>query len=254
MKKIYFVVIAVATAFVACNKDNEDEGTASGIIDYIEKQELAGGDFVHHNYVINFSYDASSRIAGITETHYIIGKEGGNQEPHGKEVMVITYQGNNATTERNSYYPKDGSWALSNTENDSFTVDSEGKITQFSQGGDNTSHYVYDNGYLTKIQGHDAYSGMDISWSNGDMIKAGDSEMTYSSEENPFADTIDVTVNALNEWYPSPLYFYAVGLFGKHSAHLIKSAGGSEYSFVKDSKGRITMVKHESVQYVIHYK
>ena len=262
MKKILFIVIAVTTAFVACKKDDENGDAGTGIIDYIEKQEFSGGDSIHHNYVISFSYDASSRIAEISETHYIIDK-GGKQEPHGKEVMVVTYKGNTASTERSSYYPKEGDWELNYTYNDNFTLDSDGKISQFSQEGKYTSNYEYDNGCLIKINGYDAYSGMNIEWSNGDLVKAGDSDLTYSSKAHPFADTIDITVHALNDWYPAPLYFYAAGLFGKHSAHLVESSGDTNYTYEKDSKGRISKMihsytyegkSHKTLQYVIHYK
>lgn len=262
MKKYILTLAAVALALIACKPDNGDSTTVAGEIDYIEHQFLAGegaAAFVHHNYVLNFNSDASGRIASITETHYIMmDPEQDKPELHSTASLAIKYDGNSGTITRHS----DGS-----DYEDSFVLNEDGTLKEFSQEKNYKSTYTYDNGYLTKIKGHDNYSGMEISWSNGDLVKAGDSEIQYSSDPNPFAGTIDFTVNALNEWYPSPLYFYAAGLFGKHSAHLVKSTGDANYSvtykYVKDSKGRIEKITLSQTyngvttvaeQYLIHYK
>lgn len=261
MKKYILTLAAVALALIACKPDNGDSTTVAGEIDYIEHQIIAGTGaqaFVHHNYVLNFTSDASGRITGVAETHYIIFDPGQQPEPHSTASLSITYNGNGGTISRHS----DGT-----DYEDSFVLNSDGTLKEFSQEKNYKSTFTYNNGYITKIQGYDSYSGMDITWSNGDLVKAGDSVIKYSSDPNPFAGTIDFTVSALNEWYPSPLYFYAAGLFGKHSAHLVKSTGEGDYAvtynYIKDSKGRIEKITlsttYEGVttigeQYLIHYK
>ncbi|MBQ6437008.1 MAG: hypothetical protein IJK20_00950 [Bacteroidales bacterium] len=253
-------LLCIAMAAIACGNDGP-EGTVTGDIDYIEIQQLAGSGadaFVHHNYVLNLSNDASGRINGITETHYIIFDPGAKPELHSTESLTITYNGTSGTIARHC----DGT-----DYEDSFVLDDAGNLKEFSQEKSYKSTYKYDNGYLVKIQGYDNYSGMDISWSGGDLVKAGDTELTYSSDPNPFADTFDLTVRPLNEWYPSPLYFYAAGFFGKHSAHLVKTIGEGDYAvtynYFKDSKGRIEKITVSSTyegvtsieeQYLIHYK
>ena len=261
MKKYFLTIAAVALALIACKPENEDSTIVAGEIDFIERQIMAGSGaeaFVHHNYVLNFTSDASGRVTGITETHYIIFSPGEQAEPHSTQSLTITYKGNSGTIARHS----EGS-----DYEDSFVLNGDGTIKEFSQEKNYTSTYTYNDGYLTKIKGHDNYSGMDITWSNGDLVKAGSSEIQYSSDPNPFAGTVDFTVNALNEWYPSPLYFYAAGLFGKHSAHLVKSTGEGEYAttynYFKDNKGRIEKITLSQTskgvttvaeQYLIHYK
>lgn len=261
MKKYILAIAAATLALVACKPDNGDSTVNAGEIDYIEHQILAGSGaeaFVHHNYVLNFTSDASGRVTSISEAHYIAFNPGEKAEPHSTQSLTITYKGNSGTIARHS----DGS-----DYEDSFVLNSDGTLKEFSQEKNYTSTYTYNNGYLTQIKGHDSYSGMDISWSNGDLVKAGSSEIQYSSDPNPFAGTVDFTVNALNEWYPSPLYFYAAGLFGKHSAHLVKSTGEGEYAttynYIKDSKGRIEKITLSQTnrgvttvaeQYLIHYK
>lgn len=262
MKKYILTLIAVAMALVACKPDNGDSATEAGEIDYIEHQFLAGegaAAFVHHNYVLNFNSDASGRIVSITETHYIMmDQDQDKPELHSTASLAIKYKDNSGTITRHS----DGA-----DYEDLFVLNDDGSIKEFIQEKEYKSTYKYDNGYLTQILGHDNYSGMDITWSNGDLVKAGSSEIQYSSDPNPFAGTIDFTVSALNEWYPSPLYFYAAGLFGKHSAHLVKSTGDENYTttydYHKDKKGRIekitlsTSYNGETTigeQYLIHYK
>ena len=261
MKKYILTIAAAALALIACKPDNGDGTAVAGEIDYIERQIMAGSGaeaFVHHNYVLNFTSDASGRVTGISEAHYIAFNPGEQAEPHSTASLTISYNGKSGTISRHS----EGS-----DYEDSFVLNDDGTIKEFSQQKQYTSTYTYNNGYLTKIKGHDDYSGMDISWSNGDLVKAGSSEIQYSSDPNPFAGTVDVTVNALNEWYPSPLYFYAAGLFGKHSAHLVKSTGSGDYAvkyeYFKDSKGRIEKITLSQTnrgvttigeQYLIHYK
>ena len=261
MKKYILTIAAAALALIACKPDNGDGTAVAGEIDYIERQIMAGSGaeaFVHHNYVLNFTSDASGRVTGISEAHYIAFNPGEQAEPHSTASLSITYSSNGGTIARHS----DGS-----DYEDSFVLNSDGTLKEFSQEKKYTSTYTYNNGYITKIQGYDSYSGMDITWNNGDLVKAGDSAIQYSSDPNPFAGTIDFTASAMNEWYPSPLYFYAVGLFGKHSAHLVKSTGSGDYAvkyeYFKDSKGRIEKITLSSTyegvvtigeQYLIHYK
>ena len=261
MKKYILALAAATLALVACKPDNGDSTVNAGEIDYIEHQILAGSGaeaFVHHNYVLNFTSDASGKITGISEAHYIIFDPGQKPEAHSTASLTINYNGQSGTISRHS----DGS-----DYEDLFVLNDDGSIKEFIQEKEYKSTYKYDNGYLTQILGHDQYSGMEITWSNGDLVKAGYSEIKYSSDPNPFAGTIDFTVSALNEWYPSPLYFYAAGLFGKHSAHLVKSTGDENYTttydYHKDKKGRIekitlsTSYNGETTigeQYLIHYK
>ena len=261
MKKYIFTITAVALALIACKPDNGDETAVAGEIDFIEHQIMTGTGaeaFVHHNYVLNFTSDASGRVTGISEAHYIAFNPGEKAEPHSTQSLTITYKGYSGTISRHS----EGT-----DYEDSFVLNDDGTIKEFSQEKEYTSTYTYNNGYLTKIQGHDSYSGMEITWSNGDLVKAGDSTIQYSSDPNPFAGSVDFTVNALNVWYPSPLYFYAAGLFGKHSAHLVKSTGEGEYAttynYFKDNKGRIEKITLSQTskgvttvaeQYLIHYK
>ena len=259
--KQYGLILAVgALALIACSPENGNSNTESGEIEQIEYQILDGGS-VHHNYVLNFTRDASGRISGITETHYILSEGEKQAEPHSTSSLTITYDDkidNLGTIARHS----DGS-----DYEDSFVLNDDGTIKEFSQEKNYKSTFVYDNGYLTKILGYDNYSGMDITWSNGDMVKADYSDIQYSTDPNPFANSIDFTVRALNEWYPSPLFFYAAGFFGKRTAHLFKSISDENdtfnYDYIKDKKGRIEKITlsmtSEGVsfvreQYVIHYK
>ena len=261
MKKYILAIAAVALALVACKPDNGDSTTTAGDIDYIEHQIMEGSGaeaFVHHNYVLNFTSDASGRVTGISEAHYIAFNPGEQAEPHSTASLTISYNGKSGTISRHS----EGS-----DYEDSFVLNDDGTIKEFSQEKEYKSTYKYENGCLTQILGHDQSSSMEIAWSNGDLVKVGYSEIQYSSDANPFAGTIDFTVSALNDWYPSPLYFYAAGLFGKHSAHLVKSTGDANdsftYKYFKDSKGRIEKITlsttEENVttvgeQYIIHYK
>lgn len=260
MKKYILAIAAVALALVACKPDNGDSTTTAGDIDYIEHQTLAvsgANAFVHHNYVLNFTSDASGRITGITETHYIIDP-GQQPEVNSTASLTIKYDGKSGSISRHS----EGA-----DYEDLFTLNDDGSIKEFIQEKEYKSTYKYENGCLTQILGHDQYSSMEIAWSNGDLVKAGDSAIQYSSDANPFAGTIDFTVSALNDWYPSPLYFYAAGLFGKHSAHLVESTGEGDYAvkynYYKDSKGRIEKITLSTTyegettvgeQYLIHYK
>ena len=81
---------------------------------------------------------------------------------------------------------------------------------------------------------------------------------TYYDEANTLAGGIDFTIFNLNEWFYHPLYFYASGMLGKHTKHLVKTETGENndvttFTYDKDSNGRIKSItltmSYESMSY-----
>lgn len=269
MKKLFLIAAALFTAisFNACTDDDHENGGSDGdnrIVSQIIQQNEDGTTVIY-----KFYYDDQGRVIRIhcddyaTCFSYTAGQVEitgssitGNDDKYGGwsiYLATLNEQGYIATSDYLMYYNND-------------LID---RITE---------NYSYDkNGYLSEIWWDN--NTLQCTWNNGDLINehyTEDSrEGTYEYTNYPKKQNIDIFQVCWGYYcYDDDFFIGATGLFGRKSAHLIKSANFSSnnesnnvslsYDYELNDNGNPTKItefimykttsKHETRTYEILYK
>lgn len=262
MKNLFkLAALAALTVFaVACDKDeNEDndnggngKNSAAKIVSVDQEilSEMEGKVEVHQIYRMEFKRDAQDRISEITTTQIMSDYQTGEPVKNQGWSGSFAYSGSGAKLTVRNYGYSDNVRDNEDYEVEEYDLEFNGNgyITKISMGGELWSGFTYDSdGQMTKINGTDEYSSCDFTWKGGDMISTNWTTYTYNDETNTLAGGIDFTMFNLNEWFYHPLYFYACGMLGKHTKHLVKTETGENndvttFTYEKDGKGRIKSI------------
>lgn len=241
MKKLFLIVAAMfaAVSFSACSDDDENGGGShTSIVSQIIQQDEDGGTLVWE-----FGYDNQGRITKISSDDFI---------------SLFSYAaGEVEITER--YDGEDYVYSA--------TLNGQGYIATLNDIDGSTSNYSYDqNGYLSKLTWGDD-GDLQCIWNKGDLIKehrTGSDPMDYNYEYTNYPAKQNIDIFAFVYGYchvDDPEFIGAVGLVGRKSAHLIKSAtidGNISFSYELDGNGNpieVTMSsEYETTTYKILYK
>lgn len=242
MRKLFLLMALFATtAFVACSKDDENGGgNNTSIVNRIIQQNEDGTTLIWE-----FDYDNQGRVVQMTYgdqyTKFAYSE--------GKVIITELYMGKTFVCN-----------ALLNE---------QGYITTLTGFDDNISNYSYDkNGYLSILTWGDD-GNLQCIWNNGDLILehvtgSDPRDFNYEYTNYPAKQNIDIFAFVYGYCHvDDPEFIGAVGLVGRKSAHLIKSATvdsnqSFSYEYEFDGDGNPTKViessEYKTWTYKILYK
>ena len=247
MKKILITCLALAglaTLISSCEKNNP--AVNSDLVSVFFG--IKNGNNIHFGDEYAPTYDSKGRFAKISCKGYseFVNPDG----PSSTAEDTFTYdeaKRKASISEKWKSYDE-GSKKLKDQPSRSFTMtfDEDWKVLTCNY-QDADLVFTYDGDYLATARNTNYEKADKATWEDGDLVRydySGGShyEITYGTEKNELG--IDFTLDFINT-------IYALGLAGKHSAHLpvsIKQVFSADsvinykFTYEKDSKGRITRV------------
>lgn len=244
--RIKRIIITSAILLIAgcVNESIDGQNTPGRILSYdYQRYSLVVAE--QHSYTPLF--DNNGRLVSLD---YV---ESGYDGEKKKLVNIVTYtekyeydySGKTAVATAFADYYNFGEWLSSSEIITTITFDETGRILTTEWDYPSSLSYIYNSGYLDSISSQNTK----YIWKNGDLARIINDEQTvdieYSSEINPFADSVDPVLCSLMPEY------YCMGLLGKRTEHLPSSYTITKdaevktflFEYKKDDKGRIEMVK-----------
>ena len=228
MKKIYLLVMLLATVFVACSDDDDkDEDKTTGkeklvskIIDTSESGNVSE---------TLFEYDSKGRITKIV-----------NNDPEDTSPTT-TY-----TYETGKIIAKE----VENGQTITYTLNDKGLVTSSTNEKGEKSNYTYDaNDQLLNVK--EGTWETSITWQNGNVIKQSlksdgqeydTFEYTYSTNE--YKGNLGWFVDGINE---IDAFLMDYGYMGKRNKNLVQQTTETLYEYTFDNEGYVTIIKEYNI-------
>lgn len=203
------MVACAAVILSSCSKDDKNDSSP----DKAKKR------------IVRVIYKDNSKTPSSQDISYQYDKEG-------KLIKTVDIYNGSPSTETFSYSANKIASILIDTKNITYNIDylldSNGRITQYSQEGDETSYsetYTYDNnGYVQSVQPQDDDYCLNFLWGNGNLMNVSGKgkkwEFVYNSD--PCPSNIDIT-SWLSFWPFWPEARFVMFNRGKISKNLLSS-------------------------------